>query len=142
MELGAYVREVRKRQGWTLENLADEHISISTISNEELGKTNVKPEKIAYLLTKLKVQLEELPKLMNQQSELQTDTTEWIKEQLLAIEHLIDLEEEAKGWSRLKALLKAEELETHHPLIALVNYIKGKYYFNKPERDKARNCFL
>ncbi len=50
IELGLYLRYVRKDQELTLENIADEKISVTTLSNIEKGKTKVSAEKVQYFV--------------------------------------------------------------------------------------------
>lgn len=63
-EIGEVIRKVRKDRGLKLEDLADNNISVATISNIERGVPHVKTDKILYLLEKMKIQLESIPALI------------------------------------------------------------------------------
>lgn len=61
LELGSFLRSVRKGLKKTISQMADEHISTATISNLETGRKFVSPEKIDYYCQKLNVNPNEIP---------------------------------------------------------------------------------
>src|SRR5690554_2865525 len=63
-EIGELIRKRRREQGLRLEDLADENISPATISNIERGVPYVHQEKVRYVLSKLRLNPEDLPKLL------------------------------------------------------------------------------
>ncbi|TCS96771.1 helix-turn-helix domain-containing protein [Hazenella coriacea] len=64
--IGQLLRKRRKDLRKKMEDLADGHISTSTISNIERGLPNVNPNKVTYYAEKLNVELEDLPNLVNE----------------------------------------------------------------------------
>jgi tetratricopeptide (TPR) repeat protein len=137
IELGLFLRHVRKEKELTLENIADHQISVTTLSNTEKGKPKVSAEKVLYYVEKLGLLAEELPYLMNKyrSKDAQIHKNTYLK--LESIAHLVDLKQQT-GWNDLKAIV----LESSDPLNAFVYYIKGKYYDQNREWMKSRNAFL
>lgn len=132
-EMGDIIRKVRKERGLRLEDLADENISPATVSNIERGVAHVSPEKITYLLDKLKLPQHRLPEMMVQE---QTDL-EKMKFYFLLISSL-----EAIGCTD-EALQKLEELELedNHPYVAQAYYYKGQCYMNKNKWRQAERSY-
>ena len=58
IQIGELLRKRRKELGLRLEDLADDFISPSTISNIERGITYVNEEKVRYIAEKLNVNLD------------------------------------------------------------------------------------
>jgi transcriptional regulator with XRE-family HTH domain len=85
-ELGAALRAYRKKQGLSIENLADENISATTISNIERGLPSVGADKTDYLMKKLGISLEKLL----QAAEEHQKRREAIRIRLLSIEMMLD----------------------------------------------------
>ncbi|SHF25553.1 Tetratricopeptide repeat-containing protein [Seinonella peptonophila] len=113
IEIGKYIRTIRKKRGFKLEDLADENISSSTISNIEKGVEGVSDEKRNYFYQKMGFDHVSIPRLIEEEKK----NDYWIKTQLSYIEHLIDLGEPQVGLQELRKL----ELNT--------DYLKGSKYF-------------
>jgi transcriptional regulator with XRE-family HTH domain len=133
-KIGELLRKRRKELGLRLEDLADEHISPSTISNIERGMTYVNEEKVRYIAGKLGVDLSRIHQLM----ETEREKEEQLELVLAAIEHMIELNNAEKGMERLRKL----NIPNHHPRMAEVQYLKGKAYTCKGNVLKAHNHFL
>ncbi|PMB08368.1 hypothetical protein CEN49_10105 [Fischerella thermalis CCMEE 5273] len=117
-DIGQAIRRVRKERNLRLEDLADENISVATISNIERGVSHVKFDKVDYLLKKLNIGIENLPEiLMNEQREMRE-----IKFELNRAEYVWRLGQYDKALQRVNDL----ELSDKHPLAPLSYYIKGK----------------
>jgi tetratricopeptide (TPR) repeat protein len=132
-EIGEIIRKTRKERGLRLEDLADEYISKATISNIERGIPHVSKERTLYLLQKLNIATDHLPKILaEQQREWET-----LKNTLFYIECLCDSGQPKKALERLNAS-EAEE----HPLYAAKGYfIRGKCLFELGKTDKAMDCY-
>jgi tetratricopeptide (TPR) repeat protein len=117
-DIGQAIRRVRKERNLRLEDLADENISVATISNIERGVSHVKFDKVDYLLKKLNIGIENLPEiLMNEQREMRE-----IKFELNRAEYVWRLGQYEKALQRVNDL----QLSDKHPLAPLGYYIKGK----------------
>ncbi|TCS94670.1 helix-turn-helix transcriptional regulator [Hazenella coriacea] len=134
IKLGELLRKKRKELGLRMEDLADEQISPSTISNIERGMPNVNDEKVNYFANKLGLCLEKLPELMIEEKEKE----EKIKTRLIYIENIIDLMGADKGLEQLKTI----SIHSSHPLAAVIYFLKGKCYFQKKNWQKAQNYFF
>ena len=115
-ELGAALRAYRKKQGLSIENLADENISATTISNIERGLPSVGADKTDYLMKKLGISLEKLL----QAAEEHQKRREAIRIRLLSIEMMLDRGE----WSRPRQLL--ESLQPEESLLPEYYFVTGK----------------
>lgn len=117
-EIGEVIRKVRKDRGLKLEDLADQNISVATISNIERGVPHVKTDKVLYLLEKLNIELERIPAMiMGKQEELKA-----LNVRLLGIESLF-----SNGrWEKAIEILDSLDLNDSHPLADYVFYLKGK----------------
>ncbi|SEN07514.1 helix-turn-helix domain-containing protein [Lihuaxuella thermophila] len=133
-QIGELLRKKRKELGLRLEDLADEQISPSTISNIERGMPHVNSEKVNYLSNKLGINLDELPELLDEEKQKLRE----IKLKLTYIENVIDLVSNEKCFANLKRL----NLPHNHLYASTVQYLKGKYYMNKQKWNKAQNHFL
>ncbi|WP_141201699.1 helix-turn-helix domain-containing protein [Paludifilum halophilum] len=127
------IRKVRKEKGWRLEDLADEQISIATISNIERGFAHVKPEKTHYLIQKLKIDPARLPRLMMKE---QQDLKE-LEFELKSLQLLRDTGDAALALEHLNRL----KLEASHPYAAMFHYLKGKCYLSLRKWKEAEKFF-
>lgn len=134
IQLGDVLRKKRKELGLRLEDLADEEISPSTISNIERGLTNVNFKKIRYFAGKLGVDLEQIPELIDEEKEKEKK----LEIRLQSIEHIVDLVSPDTGMEKLRKL----KIKDNHPLSAFANYIKGKCYIQKNNWEKAQKHFF
>lgn len=128
-KIGDVIRKIRKKRGLRLEDLADENISPATISNIERGIPHVHPDKIRYLLSKMDLDLDDLPRLMQEeQNELDR-----LRFRLTAIETLHDLGHADEALARIEEL----ELDDTHDWSAIVHYLKGKCHLSKGHLRRA-----
>lgn len=133
-ELGEIIRKVRKERGLRLEDVADDNISPATISNIERGISHVNTSKTMYLLNKLDLKMEDLPKMIHQQKD------SWKKTQfrLQYIESSLDLGDVEKGKDQLDALT----LDDSNPYIPTYEYLKGKYYTKLSRWKQAERFYF
>jgi tetratricopeptide (TPR) repeat protein len=131
--VGEAIRNYRKEKRLRLEDLADENISVSTISNIERGFAHVKQEKVNYLLQKLGINLSDLTLL---EKNLQKKD-EHIALQLTALESWIVCGEESKALTELNSI----KLSDHHPLAARVMFLKGKCHHHLEEWKKTIHAY-
>lgn len=129
MELGETIRSYRKERGLRLEDLADDQISVSTISNIERGYSHVKEEKVKYLLEKLGIDFHQLNALETKQK--QKDDLYLLE--LKAVETWIASGNSKRAWE----WLKKNRLTETHALAHFYHFTKGKYYFSLQEYEKA-----
>ncbi|MDR6226123.1 helix-turn-helix domain-containing protein [Desmospora profundinema] len=117
-DIGSAIRKVRKERNLRLEDLADENISVATISNIERGVSHVKFDKVRYLLKKLSLEIKNLPGiLLDDQQELKE-----IEFQLNRAEYVWRL---GKYDEAIK-LVADLQLSDNHPLAPLGYFVKGK----------------
>ncbi|MCH5584176.1 helix-turn-helix domain-containing protein [Shimazuella sp. AN120528] len=131
--VGEAIRNYRKEKRLRLEDLADENISVSTISNIERGFAHVKQEKVNYLLHKLGIDVSDLTTL---EQNLQKKD-EYISIQLTALESWIVCDEESKALTELNNI----KLSDHHPLASRIFFLKGKCHLRLKEWKKAIHAF-
>jgi tetratricopeptide (TPR) repeat protein len=128
-EIGEVIRKVRKDRGLKLEDLADQNISVATISNIERGVPHVKTDKVLYLLEKLNIELERIPAMiMGKQEELKA-----LNVRLLGVESLF-----SNGrWEKAIEILDSLDLNDSHPLADYVFYLKGKCLMDAKKLKRA-----
>ncbi|WP_240511876.1 helix-turn-helix domain-containing protein [Paludifilum halophilum] len=132
-EIGESIRKIRKERGLRLEDLADKNISPATISNIERGVPHVNMEKAKYLLSKMGLEMSDLPDLIvDDQQELQNFEFE-----LFTIETLQGIGKTDQALERLEQL----EWDDEHPLAATVYYLKGKCYSSRKQWKQAEKSF-
>lgn len=131
--VGEAIRNYRKEKKLRLEDLADENISVSTISNIERGFAHVKKEKVNYLLQKLGINLSDLT--VFEQNLQKKD--EQISLQLTGLESWIVCDEESKALTELNKLKLADQ----HSMASRVMYLKGKCHYRLKEWKKATHAF-
>lgn len=118
-DIGQFIRRVRKKRGLKMQDLADDNISSSTISNIEKGAVGVTDDKRIYLCKKLNLDFYELPKFLEQEENDRNQTLNTLK----YVEKMIELGQTKKGLKRLGAL----NLSTDY-LQATGKYLKGRAY--------------
>lgn len=124
-DIGQAIRRVRKDRNLRLEDLADDNISVATISNIERGVSHVKFDKVRYLLNKLNLEIKDLPDiLMDNEQELRE-----IQFELNRADYVWRLGKYNEALQRVNNL----DLSDKHPLAPVGYYIKGKslLYLNK-----------
>lgn len=104
-ELGAVIRAHRKKRGLSIENLADENISATTISNIERGLPSVGADKTEYLMKKLGISIEKLL----QTAEEHEKKRQAARLRLLSVEMMLDRGELRKARHLLEQLQPEEE---------------------------------
>jgi tetratricopeptide (TPR) repeat protein len=134
IKIGELLRKRRKELGLRLEDLADEFISPSTISNIERGITYVNEDKVRYVADKLGVDLDKIHELLEKEKQEE----EQLELRLAAVENMIDLMSPDKGLERLRKL----EIPNNHAMSAVSHYLRGKIYLHKKNWIKAQNHFL
>lgn len=134
VQIGELLRKRRKELGLRLEDLADDFISPSTISNIERGITYVNEEKIHYVAEKLGINLNQIHELLAK--EKQEENRMELK--LASIENMIDLISPDRGLERLRKL----DVPSNHVLSAHIHFLRGKVYLKKNNWIKAQNHFL
>jgi tetratricopeptide (TPR) repeat protein len=132
-EIGKFIRKTRKERGLRLEDLSDEHISTATISNIERGVPHVNKEKVLYLMSKLGLDLDEIPEMIEKDSE----SLESMQVRFTAVETLIQL----GNPQRALALLSDISDESYSRHQATVHYLKGKIFVYKKDWRKAEREF-
>ncbi|MBH8598014.1 MULTISPECIES: tetratricopeptide repeat protein [unclassified Thermoactinomyces] len=134
IQIGEILRKRRKEMGLRLEDLADDFISPSTISNIERGITYVNEDKVRYVAEKLNINLDQIHDLIAKEKQEEAH----MELQLAAIENMIDLMSPDKGLERLRKL----DVPNNHLLSAIVHFLRGKIYLQKRNWVKAQNHFL
>ncbi|WP_164491742.1 helix-turn-helix domain-containing protein [Staphylospora marina] len=133
-KIGELLRKRRKELGLRLEDLADEFVSPSTISNIERGITYVNEEKVRYVADKLGVELDRIHELLEKEKQEE----EQLELRLSAVESMIDLVGPDKGLERLRKL----NIQGNHALACVAHFLRGKIYLAKKNWVKAQNHFL
>lgn len=131
--VGEAIRNYRKEKKLRLEDLADDNISVSTISNIERGFAHVKQEKVYYLLKKLGIDLDDLAGIENR---LQKQD-EQIYLLLTSLEAWLICDEEEKALTELNKL----QLPDNHQLAAKATYLKGRCFSQLGEWKKAMQAY-
>lgn len=127
-EIGKIIRKARMEQGLRLADLADSHISVSTISNIERGVSNVKMKKIYYILQKLK-----LHNKIEQRVAIEKQDVKMINIRLLGVESLLT----SDNWKEALRVLDNLNLDETHPLANYFFYLKGKCLIKADNRMAA-----
>jgi tetratricopeptide (TPR) repeat protein len=128
---GEVFRSQRKVLKLRQEDIADEHISPSTVSNIELGARNVKPDKYIYLAKKLGI-LEKLLGLMSTTEQRERD----VKSTMREMEELMYIDPD-KAMQRLSKV----DLEGVQVVVPVKTFIEGIYYFYQKEWERGQVCF-
>lgn len=131
-ELGEIIRKVRKKHGLRLEDLADDNISVATISNIERGVPHVSMDKSMYLLDRLNIETSQIPKmLMDEENEIHQ-----IHIELEMVESLWRFKQYDKALKKIKIL----NLDDYHPYAATAVYLKGKCLIDKGKLKQAERA--
>lgn len=130
--IGEIIRKVRKERGLRLEDLADENISVATLSNIERGVPHVKMEKVMYALDKLDIQTSQIPEmLMEEQRDF-----EKTRLKLDVVHTLWKLGQYDQALQKIDDL----NLSDNHPLAGRMYYLKGKCLFQKGSIKKGERA--
>lgn len=134
MNIGRLIRKVRIDQGLTVRDLADDKISIGTISRIENGG-NAGRKRIKILMDKLGLTTKKLHELDREDKIYQKE----LYFTLLAIESNIDNGVPDKDIKRALDNIKTTPID---PLHTTTNYLKGKLAMRRKCLSKAREHFL
>ncbi len=133
-ELGDLIRKTRKEKKKRQEDLADDIISPSTISNIERGACQVSKNKFEHLCKKLDLDLEKEQPLLKGT----TAPDENLSNRLMAIENDIDLVSPDLALEELREI----HLEKNDPLLSEYFFLKAKCYSKKSLLKKAHSYYL
>lgn len=129
-KIGSILRQKRKEAGKTLNEVADDFISPTTISTIERGGSS---RKTPYLAEMWGVNLDE----QNTFAEDEGGIEKRVQNRLAIAETIIDLSNPDTGLKKLKEI----QLSPNDPFVPLVCYLKGKCYFRKKKWNKAKPHF-
>lgn len=134
-ELGKICRRTGKQLGYILEDLEDEYISTSTMSNIERGIPVVTLQKIKYYCEKkLQIKTDHLVQLQDSEEKIKDE----ILEELWFIERLIEQGNANEGLKELKKV----DLQGFQELQAPFYFLKGRAYYYKNNWDKSFKHYL
>jgi|GEM_PF-3202753 len=136
VKLGRIFRERREDLGYTQKDLADDTVSVATISYFETGKRKIGKKKMIYLLKKVNLDYHDVVASLQQTKENIKQGTE-IRLRLQVIEQDLDSGHAQEAFKEIKSL----QLPSNHPYLAIVEYLKGKYYFKEEQWKKAQKSF-
>ncbi|MXQ53663.1 tetratricopeptide repeat protein [Shimazuella alba] len=112
----------------------DKEISQGTISKIERGDPTVSTHKRFYYLEKLGYSTDKLPRLLEQEN----NSSQLEHLQLKSLETIIDLVGAKAGLKQLRESGLQEKLHVK----PMVNFLKGKIYYQKKSYDKAKTVLL
>jgi len=139
IQLGKWVRKTRKAKRLRQEDLVDDILSQTAISNIESGKTHVSEEKLTHLLKKLGYSPDELADFYLNDVEQDTENIhEEMELRLTSIENTIDLVGPDEGLEELRNL----GLSNDSSFQVIVSYLRGKCYMHKQNWKKAHKQFF
>lgn len=136
VKIGRLFREKREKLGYTQKDLADEFVSVATISYFETGRRKIGEKKMIYLFQKVNLNYHEVLKSIKC-SDKDSKGVAAFRLQLQVIEQDLDSGCKSEALTSLKEL----QLPSNHPYSAVVEYLKGKYYFKEEQWKKAQKCF-
>lgn len=142
LEIGALLLRIRKESKLTQEQLAKKaSVSSSTVSNVENAKgKRASHETIQRLFAAAGVKWKNILFLLKKEANKNDHFRQMIRLKLISIENHIDYGYLSEGKKELKQI----EVELKdHPLLAVVHYLKGKYFFRRGKEywNKAHSCF-
>ena len=141
-EIGSLLLQIREKSHLTQKQLAKKaRVSPSTVSNVEKAKgKRASQQTIKRLFGALDVGWENIPQLLKKEAGRKDQFLQMIQLQLTSIENQIDYGCLKEGKSELK---KIEAELKDHPLLVIVHYLKGKYFFRRGKDywDKAYDSF-
>lgn len=135
LELGALIRKKRKSLGLTLSDLADENISVPTISNIERGISgSIASDKVAYVREKIGLTDEELNQMRHSSAEGLLE----LNDRLGMIEHLIQIKLLNQARSELNKLTKDARLQDNPQEEIQSQLLKGWLLHREGKWDRAK----
>ncbi len=136
VKLGRLFREKREQLGYTQKDLADDFVSVATISYFETGRRKIGEKKMTYLFRKVNLDYHDVLKSITCSDKHSKRETE-LRLRLQVIEQDLDSGCKSEALKELKEL----KLPMNHPYSAVVEYLKGKYHFKEEQWKKAQKCF-
>jgi tetratricopeptide (TPR) repeat protein len=138
-ELGSLLRQFREKKGFTQQHLGKlVGVSAAVISFVERGKKKVGENKLSRLFQEVGLSQEKIPELLQEKVQLDNLSYDLAKVSLTAAETAIDYGHLREGWNRIRDI---EEVIKKSNLLALVEYLKGKYFFRKENWTKSHTHF-
>ncbi|WP_054949356.1 helix-turn-helix domain-containing protein [Numidum massiliense] len=138
ISLGSLIRQRRKELGLTLSDLANDHISVPTISNIERGITNnLASEKVHYIRQQLDLS-DDLIKQMLQSTE---DEQKRLQQQLAVVRHLIEVNVLGEARKRVSALESDDTLSSFPLEATKTQLLKGFVLRKQGQWERAKNAF-
>lgn len=135
--LGSLKRQRRKEMGLTLSDLADESISVPTISNIERGIThNLNSDKVAYIREKLGL-TDDVLMQMQQKTEVEAQK---FKRKLSIVRNLIEMKQYDEARKMVSALEKDDKLSEFPNFTADVQLQKGSVLWRQGHYERAKNA--
>ncbi|MDR6226874.1 helix-turn-helix domain-containing protein [Desmospora profundinema] len=132
-ELGKFIRKTRRERGLRLEDLADEHISPTTISNIERGVPHVSNEKVLYLANKLQIRLERIPELLLKEK----DQVRILHQKMKAVDTLLS----ASKLSKAEQILNDLPMEADHLLSPQIHHLHAKFHLINQNYQPASDLY-
>ncbi|WP_028776450.1 helix-turn-helix domain-containing protein [Shimazuella kribbensis] len=135
-QLGVLCKKRREKLGFKQHTLADERISVASISNLENGTKRLSEELLAYYFQeKLEWSIEDLPKLLQAQAEKEKQERFTIGLRLRTVENDLDCVSIQEGLKMIRQM--EQELKGNRPYFAVLEYLRGKCYYHSDKLDKA-----
>lgn len=143
-EIGSLILQLRETACFTQKQLAEKaEVSPSTVSNVEKARgKKASHSTIKRLLQALGVHWKDVPELLRKENTKQDQFLQTIELTLMSIENQIDYGHLSQAKKALKQI--EQNYLRNHPYLAIVDYLKGKYFYRKGKKDwsKAHDCFL
>ncbi|MBS7529356.1 helix-turn-helix transcriptional regulator [Hazenella sp. IB182353] len=139
--LGSLFRTRREQLAYKIEDLAEDGLSISTISNFETGKKKVKRNKIIRLFEKVGITYKQIPSLVREEKKKIDQDRRLIHLHLLAIENHIQFVCPTQGLKQLKEVKRLVQAKKYEELLPTIEYIAGKAYYKKENWTKAKDHY-
>lgn len=130
-------RSLRKEQQLKQQDLEEDGISTTTVSNFEIGKKKVSMDKVYRLFEKVGISKDELPRLLKTKKQREIDDCTLLQLELKAIE----TEMACGDYAKAKRAIKQLELPADHPYTAVTNYLKGKYHYKTQNWARSHQYF-
>lgn len=137
LELGTLIRKRRKELGLTLSDLANERISVPTLSNIERGTVyRVSEDNLAYIMDRLDLTEERLQDMQQQSKELERS----LGVRLSRARHLIELKLYEEAREELNALEQEESLDDDPYHRISLQLQKGVLYRKLQQWERAKRA--
>lgn len=135
IELGALIRKRRKELGLTLSDLANDHMSVPTLSNIERGAVSrVNDDNLAYIMDRLGLTEDDLQNMRRQSAEGKRRFTG----RLTHVRHLIELQLYEEARHELNALEQEPDLKDYPAHRISAQLQKGILYRKLHQWERAK----